>query len=198
MTPLYGLVMAGGFSQRMGRDKGLISWHGKPQRLYLFELLQSVGLPTYFSCRKEQSEALKPYPLITDEKPGAGPGGALLDAHQSFPEAAWLVLACDMPLIDLATIQFLIENREEEKMATAFRAPYFNDDSPDPLCAIWEPLAFEVLEARLKEDKRCLRKAMMSMSLNLLEPPDPEVLKNINTPEEVKAILKEKQDLNDA
>ncbi|MFT5737968.1 MAG: molybdopterin-guanine dinucleotide biosynthesis protein A, partial [Maribacter sp.] len=32
---IYGLVLAGGKSTRMGVDKGLITYHGLPQRDYL-------------------------------------------------------------------------------------------------------------------------------------------------------------------
>lgn len=198
MTPLYGLVLAGGFSQRMGRDKGLISWHGKPQRLYLYDLMKEAGLPTFFSCREEQAAGLSGYPCILDSEPGAGPADALLGAHKRYPGVAWLVLACDMPLLNLETLQFLVGKRDEQFMAMAFRAPYFDDGSPDPLCSIWEPQAFDVLASRLLEGKRCLRKALMSMPMNILEPPDPSVLKNINTPEEAKELLQEKHDLNDA
>ncbi|MCC6412916.1 MAG: NTP transferase domain-containing protein [Saprospiraceae bacterium] len=182
----------------MGRDKGLISWHGKPQRLYLYDLMKELGMPAFFSCREEQAAFLKDYPCILDATPGAGPANALLDAHKRHPGVAWLVLACDMPLIDVATLRFLINKRDENFMATAFRAPYFDDGSPDPLCSIWEPKAFDVLAARLQEGKRCLRKTLMSMPLNMLEPPNPAVLKNINTPEELNELMQEKQDLNDA
>lgn len=198
MTSLFGLILAGGYSQRMGRDKGLIHWHGKPQRLYLYDLMKATGLPTFFSCREEQAAALSEYPCILDAEPGAGPADALLGAHKRYPNVAWLVLACDMPLIDLETLQYLINKRDEQCMATAFRAPYFDDGSPDPLCSIWEPQSFAVLSAKLQVGKRCLRKTLMSMPLNLLEPPNPAALKNINTPEEVKELLQEKQDLNDA
>ena len=51
---LNGLVLAGGKSQRMGEDKGQINYHGKPQREYLYDLLNGFTESTYMSCRPDQ------------------------------------------------------------------------------------------------------------------------------------------------
>ncbi|NNE77041.1 MAG: NTP transferase domain-containing protein, partial [Pricia sp.] len=48
---IYGLVLAGGKSSRMGKDKGLIPYHGMPQREYLYHLLGRVCDKTFLSIR---------------------------------------------------------------------------------------------------------------------------------------------------
>ncbi len=51
---LYGLVRSGGKSTRMGNDKGMIVYHGIPQREYLYNLLGSFCERTFMSVRREQ------------------------------------------------------------------------------------------------------------------------------------------------
>ena len=50
---------------------------------------------------------------------------------------AWLVLACDLPFLDRATLQHLIAQRASARLATAYRSS--SDGQPEPLCAIFEP-----------------------------------------------------------
>ncbi len=177
-----GLVLAGGRSTRMGQDKGLLNWHGKPQREFLVDVLHAAGLDAFISCRPDQAPELPGIPLIIDEKEGLGPLGALQSAFSRYPAIAWLAIACDMPLLDSETIKYLLENRHPGFAATAFRAPAFSDGSPDPLCAIWEPSIASIIEQRLKNDQRCARKTLLEAGVFVLEPIDEHRLCNINTP----------------
>ena len=64
--PLFGLVLAGGKSQRMGEDKGLINYHGKIQREYMADLLDDICEETFISCRPEQAAEIEHYPTLPD------------------------------------------------------------------------------------------------------------------------------------
>ncbi|HNG90500.1 MAG TPA: NTP transferase domain-containing protein, partial [Saprospiraceae bacterium] len=102
-APLCGLVLAGGRSLRMGRDKGSIPWHGRPQWAHVADLLQPLCQEVMISCRPEQAADFAPYPTLPDTFAELGPYGALLSAFRRRPDAAWLVTACDLPLLDADT-----------------------------------------------------------------------------------------------
>lgn len=182
-----GLVLAGGRSTRMGRDKGQLTWHGKPQREYLVELLEGLGIPTRVSCRPDQVPELAGFSLIVDQVADQGPLGAIHSAFLADPAAAWLVVACDMPLLHADAVRHLLAHRRSAAGGTAYRAPAFDDGSPDPLFAIWEPTAFPVVMQRLLDGRRCARKALLEAGVYLLENQNPAVLANVNTPEEAAA-----------
>lgn len=188
IPPIYGLVLAGGKSQRMGRDKGLIDYHGMPQREYAYQLLSHVCKETFLSVRPDQVEeipaALKPLP---DVMLGLGPYGAILSAFQAHPDKAWLVLACDLPLAGAAALDYLIRHRNPSKMATAFQSPV--SDFPDPLLTIWEPKSYLSLLQFLAQGYSCPRKALINSDIELLQAPDPKWLRNANTEEEYRGIV---------
>ena len=109
IAKLYGLVLSGGKSTRMGTDKGLIEYHGVPQREYLYNLLSQVCENTFISLREEQkAEVPETMKTIVDLNEFRGPYNGLLSAHKKYPDAAWLVLACDLPLMDLDALKELI------------------------------------------------------------------------------------------
>lgn len=181
---LNGLVLAGGQSLRMGRDKGALDWHGKPQREYLTELLAPVCSEVFISCRAEQ-QAEMPTGISTlpDTFSDLGPFGALLSAFRTQPDVAWLVVACDLPLLDSASVQFLVENRCVKKIATAFQSP--SDQMPEPLIAIWEPKSYAVLLSFLAQGYSCPRKVLLQSDTEIIAAPNPAALENVNTPEEL-------------
>jgi len=189
IAKLYGLVLSGGKSTRMGTDKGLIAYHGVPQREFLYDLLGQVCERTFISLREEQvSELPVEMETIIDLNEFRGPYNGLLSAHKKHPDAAWLVLACDLPLMDLAALQELIAARNPEKMATAFALK--ENPLPEPLCAIWEPHAFATSVDYLESGNgTCPRKFLINSDTELVFPKNENVLLNANSEEEYKEAL---------
>jgi molybdopterin-guanine dinucleotide biosynthesis protein A len=185
---LFGLVLAGGKSNRMGIDKGRMDWHGQEQRYYLAEFLKEFCDSVYVSCRKEQSEEIKTngFNIIEDAFEGLGPYGAILSAFKFNSNVAWLVVACDLPLLNASMIMQLISERDPQKVATTFRSPF--DNLPEPLITIWEPRSNEILLSRMEEGKSCPRKSLMNTDTKIIEPVDKEALFNANTPEDVEKV----------
>ena len=182
---LYGLVLAGGKSTRMGRDKGLIDYHGKPQREYVFEMMNAVCDRTFLSFREGQ-EMESDLPILRDTFKGLGPFGAILSAFREHPNQAWLVVACDLPLLDKKTIDFLIKNRNSSAVATAFYNP--ETDFPEPLITIWEPRSYPILYQFLARGYSCPRKVLINSEIELVKLANTKVLKNVNKPEELAKI----------
>jgi len=187
-TPkLNGLVLAGGKSLRLGIDKGTINWHGKEQRYYLADLLQKFCNEVYISCREEQQgEIESQYQTLTDTFFGLGPYGAILSAFREQPNVAWLVIACDLPLVDEDIIRFLADNRNLSSTGTTFESPF--DGLPEPLITIWEPKSYPTLLSFLSQGYSCPRKALINSNSTVLKPSNPEALMNVNTQEEYQRV----------
>jgi molybdenum cofactor guanylyltransferase len=184
-VPLKALILSGGKSTRMGFDKTTINYHGKPQREYLADIFDKLGVETFFSCRADQVSEFGEN-TITDKFLNLGPYGAILSAFQTDPDAAWLVLASDMPLIQMQEIEFLIQKRNSSKTATACFNPETN--FPDPLFTIWEPKAYLSLLSYLTLGYSCPRKVLINSEIELVQLPDPKVLANVNSQEDKAAL----------
>ncbi|MEL6866163.1 MAG: NTP transferase domain-containing protein [Bacteroidota bacterium] len=185
-APLSGLVLAGGKSQRMGQDKGLIKYHGKAQRAHLFDLLDPYCESTYYSCRPDQRQEFADLPHITDSFSGLGPYGAILSAFREQPDHAWLIVAVDLPFVDQQALQQLTDQRDTSKVATAFHNPA--TQFPDPLITIWEPRSYPLLLQFLAQGYSCPRKVLINSEIQLIEAPQAEVLMNVNKPEDYEIV----------
>jgi len=183
-APLYGLVLAGGRSTRMQRDKARLAYAGRSQLERAFELLTPYVERTFVSVRADQTDdpVRRRYERIVDRHDNLGPIAGILAAQAEHPEAAWLVLAVDLPLLDAATLEHLVWARRADRPATAYRSSH--DGLPEPLCAIYEPSSRAALEAYVASGRVCPRKFLMSAEAALLDEPNPCALDNINTPEE--------------
>src|SRR5262245_13674468 len=137
--PLFGLVLAGGASKRMGQDKAALQYHGESQLQWTYRLLNQYVDQCFVSVRPDQRDdsTRASLPQIVDRQPGRGPIAGIETALSEYPDAAWLILACDLPFLSEATLQNLIKHRDVSKIATAYRSAH--DGFPEPLCAIWEP-----------------------------------------------------------
>ncbi|MFD2098602.1 NTP transferase domain-containing protein [Flagellimonas iocasae] len=184
-TPqLYGLVLAGGKSTRMGSDKGLLTYHGVPQQEYLYNLLKKLCDDVYLSIRDEQSAAIPDgFKAIIDQNEYRGPFNGILTAHKAFPDVAWLVLACDLPLIDQETLKQLVESRNPDQWATSFATK--ETELPEPLITIWEPKGLRGAITYLKTaESSCPRKFLINSDTKLVFPKQDELLYNANNIED--------------
>lgn len=183
-APLYGLVLSGGRSARMGRDKAALRIGGRTQLERAMALLAPHVERAFVSVRPDQrDDPLRAgFDQIADTRANLGPTAGILAAQERFPDSAWLVLACDLPLLDATTLACLLHARAPERAATAFRSSH--DGLPEPLCAVYEPASRPHLLAYVEAGRQCPRRFLMGVDVRLIDEPDPRALDNANTPEE--------------
>jgi molybdenum cofactor guanylyltransferase len=183
-TPLYGLVLAGGRSTRMQRDKAALAYHGRTQLEWAMDLIAPFVERAFVSVRPDQTQdpVRAKFAQIVDLQDGLGPIAGIMAAQAAHPDVAWLVLACDLPFLDASTLKHLVWAREEDRVATAYRSSH--DGLPEPLCAIYEPASREGIASYVTTGKNCPRKFLIRSEAHLIEEPNPRALDNVNTPEE--------------
>ncbi len=186
-TKLHGLILAGGYSKRMGQDKALLEFHGMPQIEYVHGLLSRFCSKVFLSKRSNQ----KPYKrfLSIDDAPefaDQGPLGGILSAMTAYPGESWIVVACDLPFVEAATIKTLMAKRNLNKIATAFISTH--DNLPEPLCTIWEGKSFDAIQKLFAEGIHCPRKILIKSDTHLIPQDNPRWLDNVNTPQELQQI----------
>ena len=183
-APLYGLILAGGRSTRMQRDKALLHYSGRTQVEETFHLVSDFTRETFLSCRSDQwpDGTFADLPQIHDTVTHAGPMAGILSAFAQQPDTAWLVVACDLPFLDTQTVQELIRQRDDTVPATAYRSVH--GGLPEPLCAIYEPAARDILQDFLNQGIQCPRKVLIHSPAKLINLRNVQALDNINHPEE--------------
>jgi molybdenum cofactor guanylyltransferase len=184
---LYGLVLTGGRSRRMQRDKASLEYAGKSQLARAMALLTPLVPRCFVSVRADQLDDphRAAYDTIADIRPNLGPIGGIHAALHAYPDRGWLILACDLPFLDRATLQHLIAHRMSTRLATAYRSNF--DGLPEPLCAIFEPRSRQIIEQSLVQGQQCPRALLSRSDVELLELPNPRALDNVNTGEEYAA-----------
>jgi molybdopterin-guanine dinucleotide biosynthesis protein A len=112
MNNLLGVVLCGGESRRMGRDKGLLEKDAVPWAVRMGGKLAPWRLPVVYSIHDRQQAAyaaiLSPELLIVDALELPGPLNGLFSVHRRYPNRDLLLLACDMQDLDEITIRGLI------------------------------------------------------------------------------------------
>jgi len=185
---LNGLVLAGGKSMRMGFDKGAVKWYDKEQRYHMADVLKPLCNEVFISRNSDKQDIDVSYPSITDTFLNLGPYSGILSAFREKPDSAWLVVACDLPLLDAYTLNYLVANRDTSAIATAFHSE--TSEFPEPLITIWEPKSYPVLLSFLAQGYSCPRKVLINAASKLLHVPHPGALTNVNTPEDLEKIKK--------
>ena len=172
----------------MGQDKSqLVYRDGQTELSRLIAICRGFGLPVSVSVREGEDAPSIDASFIQDRFLDLGPMGAICSAFLHDPNAAWLVLACDLPLLDRATIETLIAARRPDKVATALRSP--EQQWPEPLVAIYEPRAYPRLLQFLSLGYSCPRKLLINSEVEVITLADAAPVTNANTPAEREAVL---------
>ena len=204
IAPVKGLILVGGKSTRMGTDKSELIYHSKSQKEFAKELLENNNLETFYSVRDFSTalemtnenlnvtlsavERSQGYQEISDKFLNLGPFGGICSAFQKDPNAAWLVLATDVPFVNNEVIQLLLKHRNPSKIATAIKGK--SNQFVEPLITIYEPKAYPILLQYLAQGYSCPRKVLINSDVEVVEI-DEDFIRNINTPEEFEAAKKE-------
>ena len=184
---LHGLLLAGGRSSRMGQDKAaLVHPDGRTLLRRCYDLLREAGCETIaISLRHDQEipAGFDGVEIVRDpEGASLGPMVGMVAGMRLDSAADWLVLACDLPRLDAATLDYLIDSKQAHEKFLAYRSEF--DGLPEPLCTLYSQAALPILEQAQADDFRCPRKILIRNDCRLLEPVTPRALDNANTPED--------------
>jgi molybdopterin-guanine dinucleotide biosynthesis protein A len=181
-APLYGLVLAGGRSRRMGVDKSGLAYHGVPQWRYALDLLKIHCESVFLSARADQR-----FPdevdVLVDAVPDRGPAEGLRAAFRRRPDVAWLVMSCDAPDCDADALAELVRHREREAVFYA----------GEPFPSLWEPS----LTARFGPEVESPRAFLQKADSVALSPRHPRWVTSVNTPRERAAWMASRNRLTD-
>lgn len=137
---MTGVILCGGQSLRMGRDKGLIvSGNRNVWAEIMIEKLSQISLRSVLSINSSQKENYLQYfnakDLVVDstEIDVQGPVLGLMSTHLKYPDEDLFVLACDMIKMDGVVLKKLLSDYANSKPA----AIAFKGDRVEPLCAIY-------------------------------------------------------------
>ena len=182
---VFGLVLAGGRSTRMGSDKALLVQDGETQLSRAVSLLEAHLDRVFVSTRADQADdpERSKFAQVIDRYDDMGPVAGILSAMDSNDDVSWLVLACDLPNIDDATIAYLLEQCSTDHPVTAYESVH--DGLPEPLCAIYRPDSRAVILGFVNDGIVCPRKMLINSDTHLLTQPNPGALHNINSPEDL-------------
>jgi len=178
----FALVLTGGKSQRMeGKDKALLSYQqGLPHAEYLHNLLSPYVDQVFLSARENQwkNTSIAHLPTIDDVASMQGPLAGIYSAFNYNSDVNWLVVACDLPFVNVACIEHLFWNFESNSIATCYK----NETAgfPEALCAIYTPAAKDIIFNSYFAGTTCPVKVLKNNSANSVAIPKDVNLANIN------------------
>jgi len=183
------VIQAGGRSTRMGENKALKPFLGRPLVQRVIERLAPAADELLVTTNQPEDYAFLNLPLITDIKPGRGPLGGLYTALISAKYPSVAVVACDMPFASapllVAATGFL--NEEEADVVIAETSDGF-----EPLHAVYRRgTCIPAIESAIGADQWRVVSWFPHVNIRRLTPdelgrydPDGLAFWNVNTPEE--------------
>lgn len=181
---LSALILAGGRSRRMGSDKATLRIGAQTQLDRTAALLADFAADVFVSVRADQTRepARAGHRQLVDKIEDIGPLGGI---HAALTESDddWLIVACDLPMLDAATLSVLTAAHSSEHAVSAFAG--YGNGLPEPLCAIWTRAALPWVEAAIAAERYCPRKILLEAGIDLLPAPASNTLDNANTPEDL-------------
>ena len=186
--PVVGAVLTGGASRRMGRDMAQLEVDGVAMARRVASALSAGGCDPVFAVGGDPGAlGVLGLDVVADQWPGEGPLGAIVTALTRTatlaPGSSTFVAACDLPLLDGATVRALVAAAAAPGSVSA-AVVAARTRAIEPLCAIWRPAALPLLRASFDDGERSVVRALERL-LVATEDVDANALRNVNVPADV-------------
>ena len=170
----------------MGRDKALVEVGGRPLALIAAEALWSAGATRVVAVGGDASAlATLGLEVEVDRHPGAGPLGALLGAFAAARTDIVVVLACDLPEVDAASVALVFEALLGDSAAAVARPE--QGGRHHVLHAAWRvSAAGPVLAAAFAAGERSPRRAAAALPRRPVAGVSASALRNANRPQDLR------------
>lgn len=159
----------------MGRDKALLPFGGVPLVVHVAQIVAGATGSATLVGPREQYGALG-WPLVEDEMSGDGPLGGLIAALAASTAERSLVVACDMPWLQVDSLQTLIHYVSDADVVIAR-----GERGIEPLCAVYHQRCLPVLRTALREGERAVRQVLKRLKVAEWSVPNSRLVTNTNT-----------------
>lgn len=188
---MFGLILAGGQSSRMGSPKSHLLYNNSLQYTRVHELLKPLCEQVFVSTSRQNPQTFQ-LPCIFDsgEFEGHGPVSGILSAMLFYPEADWIMVACDYPYLKTEHLYPLLDFQGENNHIVVYKNT--NSMRIEPLVGIYRHSAFKALFQCLKAGNDSLRKCIeQTESAPSLPITETSFLKSVDNPEEYALALQQ-------
>jgi len=142
-SEVTGIVLSGGKSSRLGKEKGLAEYGGKPLVAYSIAALKPLCGEVLLSANYEL-DAYKQFGLeiVQDEIKNIGPMGGLLACLKQSQTRYNMVLSCDIPFVETDLLRYLVSQIENYQIVV----PVHGEGLIEPLCGFYNTNVISQLE----------------------------------------------------
>ena len=167
----------------MGRTKALIEIHGVPMAARVAATLRSAGLADVVLVGGDVDELMTlGLPVVDDRFPGDGPVGGLLTALHHFDGRDVMLVPCDVPFLDVASVELLRRSFDGSPADVVVA----RTDRIEPLCALWRSSARVQVQHAFDAGTRAMYRVLGGLVVVEVDV-DGDALRNVNHPDDLPA-----------
>ena len=141
-----GIILAGGASSRMGKDKGLCEFKGKSLVLYAIEALVPICGTILISSNNTEDYQKFGFDVVVDKHKNIGPIGGIYSSLSRSSTQHNLVISCDTPFINIQLLEYVLANSSDHDIVV----PEHGNSYIEPLAGYYSTSIISVLEYAIK------------------------------------------------
>lgn len=164
------LILAGGKSSRMGTDKALVNYQGKPMLQRVYQVAAACTEQVYVLTpwiERYQNILPSDCDYLIETQPGKGPVNGLSEGLEQISADWILLLACDLPLLDVEIIQSWINKLSQIPTSILALVPQ-RLDIWEPMCGFYRKELKTELDTFLKSGKHSFQELLSGVEVEAL------------------------------
>jgi molybdopterin-guanine dinucleotide biosynthesis protein A len=182
------IILAGGKSSRMGRDKSLLSTNNLPLIGKIASQLEDHFQEIIVGANDIEKYGFLHLPVIPDLEVGKGPLMGIYSTLLRSKHEVNFVVACDIPDLDIKYIEELIREAKDHQIVV----PTGSDGKLEPLFAVYKKSILGNIKKLLDADQRKIRLLFEAVDVKYLPLPDEgKWYRNLNTMEDYRNYIKQ-------
>ena len=185
------IVLAGGQSRRMGRDKALIDYQGQPIIAHVIDTLRVLADDVVVVSNRSDLYGSFGARVVADYDPPCGPLGGIAVGLRAAQHPLAVVVACDMPFLNVSLLHWLIDLAQDYDAVVLQTGDEF-----EPLHAVYRRDCYQPIVQRLERGERRVISFFADVRLRPVPQAEWRVLDplgrslvNLNTPDDLEKLF---------
>jgi len=183
--PATAIILAGGMSIRMGCDKAMLPFLGRPMIEHVFLQLRPHFERILISANAPEKFAFLDAVVVPDKTPGAGPLMGIASCLEASPHELNFVVACDIPTLDMSFVRHMLH----QTGGCDCVVPVNDRGQLEPLLAVYKKTALEAMWSTLASGQCRIRRVFSRCRVRYVRLPEEGRLDNVNTTQDYEQLL---------